>query len=99
MNPDFKFKPEHLTYTLTQVSDKPANIRDEDALHAISQVQDPLTQAHDILTKKPFNRYNASVAFILCQFIVERKDPKNGAREVDGLVKQYAQAIKLLNKL
>ena len=92
----FKFSKKNILYILTKLSPKPVGVRDEFGLNKIEQLSDPMTQAQDILTKKPLQRYNEAVAFVMCQFIDEKLNPTD---RPDSLISKYKRYIDMLNKM
>ena len=77
------FTDRQMLYILTNVSKTPVNIRDEQVFARISQMRDPLTQAREVVMKKPFQDYNEQVGFVMCQFVVEK------AEKPDGIISTY----------
>lgn len=92
----FKFTVGNIQYILTQLSPQPVGIRDGSVLSRIEAMKDPVTQAEQVLIKKPFQKYNAAVAFIMCQYIAERVPPKE---KPDGLIGKYKMWIDLITKV
>lgn len=92
----FKFSKGNILYILTNISPKPAGVRDEFELQKIEELSDPMTQAQMILMNKPLQAYNEAVAFVMCQFIDE-KIPTT--ERPDSLIKKYKRYIDMLNKV
>ena len=93
---EFKFLIGNIQYILSKVSPKPVGVKDEFALSKIGQLSDPMTQAQDVLMKKPFQRYNEAVAFVMCQFIDEKLKPMD---KPDALIGKYKRYIDMINKV
>lgn len=92
----FKFKPENMLYILSQISPAPVGLRDEMVLKRIGDLRDPLTQTEQVLMRKPFQRYNATVAFVMCQYLAENIP---FTEKPDSLIGKYEKWINILNKI